>query len=130
MTESEKEWLKNFLHKPDFTYVTPSRKDHGYVGKVDGKSQYVQKRYLMWTLNDLLNIANGRSRIKNKSSFEFSFGKKIKFHQSYEYIKSNREYVYNRYIPQSSCLCEICKNVCFVAKDLRAVTWCQRIPIH
>ena len=87
LTESEKEWLKNFLDKPDITYVTPGRKDNSYVGKIDGKSQYVQKRYLMWTLNDLLNIANGSSLIKNKSSFEFSFGKKIKFHQLYEYKK-------------------------------------------
>ena len=47
----------------------------------------------MWTLSDLLNIANGSSLIKNESSFEFSFGKKIKFHQLYEYIKSNGEYV-------------------------------------
>ena len=78
LTESEKEWLKNFLDKPDITYVTPGRKDHSYVGKIDGKSQYVQKRYLMWTLNDLLNIANGSSLIKNESSFEFSFGKKIR----------------------------------------------------
>ena len=99
LTENEKEWLKNLLDKPDITYVTPGRKDHRYVGKVDGKSQYVQKRYLMWTLSDLLNIANGSSLIKNESSFEFSFGKKIKFHQLYEYIKSNREYVYNRDIP-------------------------------
>ena len=38
LTESEKELLKNFLDKLD----------HRYVGKVDGKSQYVQKRYLMW----------------------------------------------------------------------------------
>ena len=68
----------------------------------------------MWALNDLLNIANGNSLIKS----EFSFGKKIKFHQLYEYIKSNREYVYNRDIPLSSCLCEICENVRFVAKAL------------
>ena len=46
MTESEKEWLKNLLDKPDITYVTPGRKDHRYVGKVDGKRQYVQNRYL------------------------------------------------------------------------------------
>ena len=94
LTESEKEWLKNFLDKPDITYVIPGRKDHRYVGKVECKSQYVQKRYLMWALNDLLNIANGNSLIKNESSFEFSFGKKIEFHQLYEHIKSNREYVY------------------------------------
>ena len=72
----------------------------------------------MWTLNDLLNIANGSSLIKNESSFGFSFSKKIKFNQLYEYIKSNSEYVYNRDIPQSTCLCEICKNICFVAKAL------------
>ena len=80
LTESEKQWLKNFLDKPNITYVTPGRKDDRYVGKVDGKSQYVQKRYLMWTLNDLLNIANGSSLIKNESSFEFSFSKQVKFH--------------------------------------------------
>ena len=80
LTESEKEWLKNVLDKSDIAYVTPGRKDHNYVGKVDGKIQYVQKRYSMWTLNDVLNIANGSSLIKNESSFEFSFGKKVKFH--------------------------------------------------
>ena len=83
LTESEKEWLKNVLDKPDITHVTAGRKDHHYVGKVNGKSQYVQKRYLMWTLYDLLNIASESSLIKNKSSFEFSFGKKITFHQLY-----------------------------------------------
>ena len=101
----KKKWLTNFLDKLDITYVTPGRKDHRYVGKVDGKSQYVQKHILMWTLNDLLNIAKGNSMIKNETPFEFSFGKKIKLHQLYEYIKSNREYLYNREIPQSSYLC-------------------------
>ena len=43
LTESEKEWLKNFLDKPDIIYVTPGRKNPRYVGKVDVKSQYVQK---------------------------------------------------------------------------------------
>ena len=78
LTAREKEWLRNFLDTPDITYVTPGRKDHRYVGKVDGKSQYAQKRYLRWTLNDLLNIANGSPLIKNESSFEFLFGKKNK----------------------------------------------------
>ena len=39
LTESGKEWVKNFLDKPDITYVTPGRKDHRYVEKVDGKNQ-------------------------------------------------------------------------------------------
>ena len=76
LTGNEKEWLRSFLDKLDITYVTPGQKDHRYFGKADGKSQYIQKRYLIWTLNDLLNIANGSSLIKNKSSFEFSFDKK------------------------------------------------------
>ena len=127
MTESEKEWLKNFLDKPDITYVTQGRKDHHYVEKVDDKS----KRYLIWTLNDLLNIANGSSLIKRESSFEFSFGKKIKFHQLYEYIKSNREYVYYRDISQSSCLSEIRENVCFVAKALnKKIKSCNMVPTN
>ena len=84
----------------------------------------------MWTLNDLLNIANGSSLIKNESSFEFSFGKEIEFHQLYEYIKRNREYVYNRDILQSSCLCEICENVCFVAKALnKKIKSCSIVPM-
>ena len=36
----------------------------------------------MWTVSDLLNITNGSSLIKNESSFEFSFAKKIKFHHT------------------------------------------------
>ena len=130
LAESEKEWLKTFLDKHDIRYITPGRKDYRYVGKVDGKSQCVQKRYLMWTLNDLLHIANGSSLIKSESSFEFSFGKKkIKLHQLYEYINSNREYVYNRDIPQSSCLCEICEIVCFVVKALnKKIKSCNMVP--
>ena len=47
----------------------------------------------------------------------------------YEYIKSNREYVYNRDILQSSCLCEICENVCFVAKALnKKIKSCNMMP--
>ena len=47
----------------------------------------------------------------------------------YEYIKSNREYVYNRDIPQPSCLCEICENVCFVAKALnKKIKSCNMVP--
>ena len=119
LTESEKEWFKSVLDKLDITYVTPGQKDHRYVGKVDdGKSHYVQKRYFMWTLYDLSNIANRSSLIENESSFEFSLSKKIKFHQLYQYINIHRGYIHSKDIPQQPYLCEICKNVCFVAKAL------------
>ena len=51
----------------------------------------ISRNDILWTLNDLSNIANGSSLIKNASSFEFSFGKKIKFHQLYQYTKNNRD---------------------------------------
>ena len=78
-TESEKEWLKNHLDKPDITYVSQGRKDQRYVGKIYGKSQYVQKRYHMWTLNYLLNIANVSSLIKNELHLNFYLVKKSNF---------------------------------------------------
>ena len=31
------------------------------MGKVDGQKMLRQKKYLLWTLNDLLDIANGCS---------------------------------------------------------------------
>ena len=47
----------------------------------------------------------------------------------HEYIKSNREYVYNRDIPQSPYLCEICENVCFIAKALnKKIKSCDMVP--
>ena len=61
--------------------MTKKHKKISIALKKDGKSQYAPKRYLLWKLNDLLNIANRSSPIKNRSSFVFSFGKKIKFHQ-------------------------------------------------
>ena len=62
-----------------------------------GKNQYVQKRYLMLTLNDLLNITNGSSLIKNESSFEFSFGKKKNFNScTYTLKPIGNMYMYTR----------------------------------
>ena len=40
------------------------------------------------------------------------------FRQLYEFLKSHKEYVFNKNIPQSSCLCEICENIVFVAKGI------------
>lgn len=52
---------------------------------------------------------------EGNSNFEESFSRKIKFHELYRFLKSHKEYVYNKDIPQSSCLCEICENAVFVA---------------
>ena len=73
----------------------------------------------MWTLSDLLSIANESSLIKNESSFEFSFDKKQNFISCTNTLKSICMYPVDMYptdIPQSSWISQIWKNVCFVAK--------------
>ena len=118
ITEEEQSWLSEFLSQPDITYVTPGKKDQIYMRKVDGQKMFRPKKYLLWTLNDLLDIANGCSVSSNENNnFVTAFDRKQSFHQLYEFIKSNKEYIYNKNIPHGTYLCEICKNaVCFMKK--------------
>ena len=60
LTFAEEEWLSAFLDRADISRQTPGRKDNGFTGKVNGKKQYAQKRYLQWTIQELLGIINGR----------------------------------------------------------------------
>ena len=55
----EKSWLIDFLDRPDITYTMPGKREQVYMGKVNGKKVYETKKYLLWTLHELLNIANG-----------------------------------------------------------------------
>ena len=71
LNEDEIAWLTEFLDRPDVSLITPGKNDHVYVGKVDGKKQFLQKRYLLWTLRDLLDIANGCSVLKMRNIFGF-----------------------------------------------------------
>ena len=36
LSDEELKWLKDFLDRPDISYMNPGRKDHVYVGKKDG----------------------------------------------------------------------------------------------
>ena len=83
LTEEEQEWLVNVFDRPDITYLNPGRKDKDnvYVGKKDGKREHVQKRYLLWTLRDLLNIINGvkLDEVSNNNTFCDTFGNDLIF---------------------------------------------------
>ena len=105
LSEEEVKWLKNYLERPEMTYINPGKKDNVYVGKVDGKSVYVQKQYLLWTLRDTLDIING-------SEFEGGPNNEANF------FKAHKQYIWNKNIPESSCLCEICENACLLAKGI------------
>ena len=66
-TEDKQEWLVNVFDPPDITYLNPGRKDDIYVGRKDEKREYVQKRYLLWTLSDLLKIPPALIRMAAES---------------------------------------------------------------
>jgi len=118
LNQEETNWLVSFLERGDITYTTPGRKDQVYLGKKDGISQYAQKRYLRWNLRDLFKIINGNDEIIG-SSFQEGFGHQISFSLFYDFIKDHKEYVFNKHIPQSSCLCEICENVALLSRGIQ-----------
>ena len=117
LAEIEINWLKDFFDRPDITYTTPGMKDQKYLGKVNGESLFAQKRYLLWSMQDILGILNLNSN-EGGESFNRKFSKEITFRQLYGFIKSQPQLVYNKDIPQSSCLCEICENALYVSKSL------------
>ena len=118
--DADKSWLIDFLDRPDITYTMPGKRDQVYMGKVNGKKVYETKKYLLWTLNELLNIANGceATGIQPEDSFVSQFGKKLSFRQLYELIKTNKQYIYNKNIPHATYLCEICENAVYLMQGL------------
>ena len=52
LSEEQKHCLLEMLERPDLTYTNPGRKDDVYIGKIFGERCYVQKRYLLWNLQD------------------------------------------------------------------------------
>ena len=123
--------MLEFLGRSDITYTNPDRKDTVYVGKINGERNYLPRQYLLWTLQDLLDIANGSSEslsLQNSQSFVSTFSEKLVFFQLYDFIKSHKQFVYNKNIPHSSCLCDICENVAMLAKGLNHSKRSEHIP--
>ena len=120
LSEDEVEWLCKFMERPDITYTNPGKKDQRYIGKENGKSKFVPIRYLLWTIRDLLEILNGCSLVIQSETDDFPkiFEKELTFRQLYKFLKQHKEFVFNKDIPQASCLCEICENLTFLAKSI------------
>ena len=92
----------------------PGKTDNVYIGKIDGERCYVQKRYLLWNLWDALEILNGQ-----KESFKDKFGEPLTFAKFYRFIKKKKPFLFQRSIPDTFCLCEICENAPSMAKAIR-----------
>ena len=67
----EVEWLRVFFERPDITYTLLGMKDQKYTGKLNGESTLVQRRYLLWTLGEIVDILNGLPSTEAVGSFFF-----------------------------------------------------------
>ena len=81
-------------------YTTPGKRHQVYMGKINGEKVYETKKYLLWTLNDLLDILNGCevTGFQTEDSFMNELGRKLSFRQFYEWIKANKQFIYNKNI--------------------------------
>ena len=120
LSDEEQTWLSKFLDRPDITYTNPGKNNQRYIGKENGKNVFVPIKYLLWNIRDLLNLANGCSLANeiDNDSFPKVFDKQLTFRQLYAFVKSRKELVFNRNIPQSSCLCRICENILLLSKEI------------
>ena len=121
LSEKENQWVINFLNWANISYTTAGRRDNVYLGKFNKVKKFAQKRYLLWTIRDIMAIINGSKTVQSEApsdSFVAKFGKKITFRQLYGLLKRHKQYVFNRKIPQWSCLCEICENAVFLANGI------------
>ena len=111
------------------TYTNPGRQDNVYTGKVDGERKHLPRQYLLWTLKDLLDIINGSEL--HSSNFVSTFSEKLSFSQLYDFIMIYKQFVYNKNISHTSCLCDTCKNTVLLAKGLnnyKRLTASTRLP--
>ena len=120
LNEGEVDQVMAFLNRPDISCTTPGRKDNVYVGIFNKENKFVQKRYLLWTIREILDIINGSKLLESSEGdkFCFKFGKDITFRQLYDLLKRHKQYIFNTKIPQWSCLCEICKKAHFLVNGL------------
>ena len=131
LSDEKKDWMIEFFSRSDMTYTNPGRQDNDYIGKVDCEQKYLPRQYLLWTLKDLLVIINGSEL--HSSNLVSTFSEKLSFSQFHDFIENHKQFVYNKNIPHTSCLCDTCENIVLLAKVLnnyKRLTASARLPEH
>ena len=118
LSKEKNDWMMEFLSSSDMTYTNLGRQVNVYIGKVDGERKNLPRQYLLWTLRDLLDIING-----TEFNFVSTFSEKLTFSQLYDFTKTHKQFIYNKDIPHTSCLCDTCENTVLLAKGLN-----KRLP--
>ena len=86
--------MSKIVEQPEMTYTNLGIKDNVYICKINGSKQYVQKRYLLWTLRDTLSILNNQ-----EDGFCVHFEEDLSFSAFYHFIKCKKQFVFQRDIP-------------------------------
>ena len=71
LTDAMKVMIDKFLCHNDISYTLPGRNKQLYMGKVNGKSHFSPKRYLLWTFQGLLSLLIKEARWKELSFHPF-----------------------------------------------------------
>ena len=82
LTDAMKVTIDEFLCRNDISYTLPGRNNQLYMDKVNGKSQYSPKQYLLWTCQELHSLLIKEAEMEG-----------INFSSHYRYIKSKKEYI-------------------------------------
>ena len=96
---------------------------------MDGEWKYLPRQYLLWTLKDSVDIINGSEL--HSSNFVPTFPEELSFSHLCDFMKSHKQFVYNKNMPHTSCLCDTCPNIVLLAKGLnnyKQVTASDRLP--
>ena len=65
-----------------------------------------QKRYLLWPMKDILSILNMSDA---EESYVQAFEEELSFRMFHRFLNEHKQYIYNKRIPNNTCLCEICE---------------------
>ena len=92
LSEGEVDWVMFFANRPDISYTTFGRKDNIYVGIFNKAKKFIQKRYILCTTRETLDIINVSELLESSKGDNFCFksGKDITFRQIYDLLKRQK----------------------------------------
>ena len=109
LSDVAEEKLLSFLHRTDISYTIGDKNHQVYVGKENGVSKFLNKRYLQWTYPQLACIL---------SKEEDTDLKAIKRSTMYRFICKHKEIVGQGHVPEESCLCPTCEGMELVLEGI------------
>ena len=102
--------LTEFLSRPDISFVVAGRNNQVYMGKVDGKSVFAPKHYLMFTLKEILHLAKQDSELSNLSYYRLQ-----------QFVYLNKQFILVGHIGAIGCRCPTCENSSLLVEGINKV---------